>query len=209
MVALTERPVGDRGSARAVALVAISVVVLVGLVLTLIALTLSVVVVGDSMQPTLHPGDRIEVNPLRLGGPLRFDLVEATEPGGSARIVKRVIGLPGDEVSIRGGKHPVVLVRPHGSQTTYRVDNPSWPGQIRGVWGACCSAEGTTNQTTAWVTVPPQSYWLLGDNWGGSTDSRAFGFVTKIDATLWFRVTPLRRFGGLGNHVRLVPVSKQ
>jgi signal peptidase I len=74
-------------------------------------------VTGASMEPTLNLGDRVVVNKLayKLGGrsPRRGDLVvfanpdRAGEPDQPDSIVKRVIGLPGDEVSIVDGS-PVI-----------------------------------------------------------------------------------------------------
>jgi signal peptidase I len=57
------------------------------------------------------------------------------------------------------------------------------------------------------VTVPAGSYWLVGDNWGGSDDSRKLGFVTdeQIHARLNFRVLPLGEFGTVPAEVRLRP----
>src|SRR5690606_3177131 len=58
--------------------------------------TFAVTVDGHSMDPTLRTGDRLSSNFLSRDDIERFDLVEATEPGRSTRLVKRVIGMPGD-----------------------------------------------------------------------------------------------------------------
>lgn len=205
-----------RGGSRRLRLVA-GVVVLVlffgAMLVVVAALTFSVQVSGSSMTPTLHDGDRLEVDLLGRHDIGRFDLVEAVEPavgdlGGGAHIVKRVIGLPGDEIGIGGGAKPVVYLRPHGSAATYIVDNPAWPSQIAGAVAGCCDEGLRSLNSTArrWQTIPPRRYFLMGDNWGGSTDSRVFGPVaaTEVIAKLTFRIAPLGRFGSLPSRVRLV-----
>ncbi|NTV04675.1 signal peptidase I, partial [bacterium] len=70
-----------------------------------------------SMQPTIYEGDRILVDrtafslrvPLlgselaRTGEPRRGDIVVLTSPHDGTRLVKRVVGLPGDTVAMRAG----------------------------------------------------------------------------------------------------------
>jgi signal peptidase I len=184
----------------------------------IIGLTFSVRVDGTSMLPTLRSGDRLEVNVWAKHDIKRFDLVEATEPAydgnaGGVAIVKRVIGLPGDRIAIQGGTSPVVYLRPAGSRTTYRVDNPTWGPQIGSATSSCCSAKVTSvtgDGAMRWATVPVGSYFVMGDNWGGSTDSRVFGPIpaSGIKAKLSLRIMPLGRFGGFGHGVRLVPVER-
>jgi len=178
-----------------------------------IGLTFSVRVEGTSMLPTLKSGDRLEVNIVARHDIKRFDLVEASEPAyggnaGGAAIVKRVIGLPGDRIAIQGGTSPVVYLRPAGARTTYRVDNPAWGPQIASATSSCCTDKVTqvTGATMRWATVPATSYFVMGDNWGGSTDSRVFGPIpaSGIKAKLSLRIMPLGRFGHLRSDVRLV-----
>lgn len=211
----------DRGSvARAVGLVAL-VAFLLAMLVVVVALTFSVKVSGHSMEPTLHQGDRLEVDLLARHDIHRFDVVEATEPGdpgvagsgAGTSIVKRVIGMPGDRISIRGGAQPVVLLKPAGATATVRVLNPAWTGQIGSALASCCTdaVRGRTDGGPArWSRVPSDSYFLMGDNWGGSTDSRVFGPVPAADirAKLGFRIMPLGRFGSLRTAVRLVPVTR-
>lgn len=189
------------------------VLLFVALIVVVAGLSLSVVVDGQSMEPTLHSGDRLEVDLLHRHDVHRFDLVEAVEPpsgaqAGGADIVKRVIGLPGDRIAIRGGTHPVVLLRPAGSPTTYEVENDTWSTQIAGDTASCCQTNGTlvAQGGMRWTTVPAQHYWLIGDNWGGSTDSRVFGFVSASDlkATLNWRILPWGRTGRVPDPARLV-----
>jgi signal peptidase I len=57
---------------------------------------------GESMLPTLRPGQRIAVGPLRRP-PARGELVVLRRPGSSLEMVKRVAGLPGERVRLDGG----------------------------------------------------------------------------------------------------------
>lgn len=202
----------QRGSTARVLAIATLVVFLVGMLAVVAALTFSVQVSGKSMWPTLQPGDRLEVDVLHRKDVRRFDLVDAKEPDGASQIVKRVVGLPGDQVKIRlrADGRSEVLLRPAGSSTTYVVANPTWAaGQADG-GSPCCTGEGTSTQAATWATVPEDAYWLIGDNWGGSTDSRVFGFVDQaaVGAKLSFRILPRDRFGRVDNPARLVPLER-
>ncbi len=185
---------------------------LLAMVVVVAALAFSVTVSGQSMEPTLDEGDRLLVDPFGAGDVERFDLVESSAGGREISIVKRVVGMPGDEISVRGDhEHPVVLVRPEGERSTYVVDSDAWAdGEIGTRTESCCQDDGTSlapGKRAAWVTVPDDSYWLVGDNWGGSDDSRAFGFVgaDEVQARIAFRIWPLGSFGGIGDAPRLVP----
>jgi signal peptidase I len=122
---------------------------------------------GESMQPALLEGDRIVVNRLAyslrapLGGrllatwaaPRRGDVVVLASPASGKLCVKRVAGIPGDEVAIWG---PEVLV--NGQPAS---DAPFSP------------ISGTASS----LRVPPGHCFLLGDNRDYSVDSRWYGCV--------------------------------
>ncbi|MER7606301.1 signal peptidase I [Nocardioides sp. NPDC127503] len=189
------------------------------LVMTVVVAALfgSFTVKGSSMEPTMVSGERILLDPLHNDDIERFDLVQGIEPGperfgGGAQVVKRVIGLPGDRVAIVGGEKPIVYVSPAGSGEVYRVDNPAWPTRIGTAVDMCCGEDGTYDDAASgvWATVPGDSLWVLGDNWGGSTDSRGFGFlpVADVSGKAWLRLLPAGSFGGFGDgRVELVEVD--
>lgn len=185
---------------------------LLAMVVVVAALAFSVTVSGQSMEPTLDDGDRLLVDPFGKDDVERFDLVESSAGGREISIVKRVVGMPGDEISVRGDlERPVVLVRLEGQESTYVVDSDAWTnGDVGTRTESCCRDDGRSlapGKRAAWVTVPDDSYWLVGDNWGGSDDSRTFGFVgaDEIQARIAFRIWPLDSFGGIGGAPRLVP----
>ncbi len=111
-----------------------------------------------SMQPTLFPGDYVIVNKLayRLkGNPDRGDVIVFRYPPNPEAIpyIKRVIGLPGDQIHIADGK---VYVNGQAVVEPYLVV--------------------TTNRGGDW-TVPAGQLFVMGDNRNNSSDSRSWGFV--------------------------------
>lgn len=174
------------------------------------ALAFSVHVKGHSMEPTLEEGDRLLVEFWKRGDLERFDLVEARVGVAKSPVVKRVVGLPGDTVSVRfEDDRPVVTVVPAGEDTAHVVVNPVWDDRVGESVAPCCKDDGTAGTAPKPVVVPEGSYWLLGDNWGGSDDSRTYGFVAAADigGRLNLRLQPLGRFGQVPNPARLEPVG--
>jgi len=109
-----------------------------------------------SMKPTLQPGELLLVNKLayKLGQPRHGDVIVFHYPGNpSEDYIKRLIGLPGDNIQIQGG-----LVYINGQA----MDEPyiSTPPNYQGSW-----------------EVPEDSYFVLGDNRNQSSDSHSWGFV--------------------------------
>lgn len=183
--------------------------VIAALLVPIAALSFSVQVTGESMDPTLDEGDRLLLDVFGRDNLERFDLVEAKPGPASPTLVKRVVGMPGDQVAVARvtGKAPRVFVRPAGETTVFEVDNPSWAGQVGNKLLPCCTEDGKASPARSWATVPDDHYWLLGDNWGGSDDSRVFGFVPadQIAGRLNFRILPLGDFGQVPSDSELVP----
>ena len=157
---------------------------------------------GSSMQPTLHNDELVLVNKLAytridlgsfdfllpgksngdflLGGPDRGDVAVFHSPDDPARdFVKRIIGLPGDVVEVRGG---VVYVSGEGlTESEYTSAPPAYE--------------------VAPVVVPPDHYYVMGDNRNGSRDSHNFGVIPKdsLVGKVLFRWFPLDEIGGVGH----------
>jgi signal peptidase I len=158
-----------------------------------IALLLRTFVIGhyyipsESMEPTLHGcascnNDHVLVDKLsyKLHDVHRGDVVVFHRPPAwivtQKLLVKRVIGLPGDVVSERGGTvyvNGLALQEPY----TSKVRTPN------------CQLNFTP------VTVPPGDYFVMGDNRCDSSDSRAFGPIakSKIVGRAFIIIWPLGR----------------
>ncbi len=122
------------------------------------------VVLGDSMYPTIVNGDYVFVNKLAYVAeePEREDLVVAkTRPG--QRVIKRIIGLPGERVSIGGGK---VYIK------NDRLD----PGLML---NEGYLSQNTLTEGTSTINLDPEEYFALGDNRAVSIDSREVGPIDK------------------------------
>ena len=120
---------------------------------------------SGSMEPTLQINDRLVVEKISyyFNPPERGDIVvfwppEQLTPPGQRRdaFIKRVIGLPGDEVEVREGK---VIVNGDPLQEDYIKAPPDYE------WGP--------------EKVPEASYLVLGDNRNSSYDSHSWGFVPE------------------------------
>ena len=111
---------------------------------------------GASMEPTLQTGEFVIVNKLayKVGSPKIGDVVVFHYPRDPEQeYIKRIIGLPGDQVTVRNGK---VLVNGQALVEDYIAASPAY--------------ENT------WV-VPADSLFVLGDNRNNSSDSHSWGFV--------------------------------
>ncbi len=143
---------------------------------------------GPSMEPTFLEDHRVLVN--RFGaisfwgislygqqdflfeGPERGDIIVFDpQTGGTEKIVKRVVGLPGDQVNIVDG---IVVVNEietgYVSELTDAKSHFKYP-----------------------VVVPPDNYYVLGDNRSQSNDSRNWGYVPTEDIVgkVWMLYWPL------------------
>jgi signal peptidase I len=123
---------------------------------------------GTSMEPGLTDNERIFINKftykLNLGDVRRSDTVVFWYPRDTTKsYIKRVIGLPGDRIRILRGQvyvNGTALNEEYVAQR-YR-DNGTWE-------------EGRE------ITVPSSEYFVLGDHRNSSSDSRAWGFVPRLN----------------------------
>ncbi len=161
------------------------------------------VVPTGSMRPSIVAGDRIWVNKLAYGlrvpftdwqllnwsQPQRGEVVIFFAPDGGPRMVKRVIGVPGDTVQLYGNSLII-----NGEPTQYSlIDGPqaeqveSGADHEHHTYTEHLNGRDHLMMTTPSVrapryfgpiVVPDDSYFVMGDNRDGSKDSRFFGFVS-------------------------------
>lgn len=119
---------------------------------------------GPSMQPGLHTNERVLVNSLAytFRGPQRGDVVVFHPPTApSERFIKRVIGLPGDTITLT----PTQIII-NGVTLSEPYVDPAPPGV----------SENPEPQT---FKLTESQYFVMGDNRSNSEDSRFFGPITQ------------------------------
>jgi len=189
----TDRNAGPppKASARRV-LTELSILIVVAVVLAVILRTFVIgtyLIPSGSMEPTLKINDRILVDKLsyHLHGVHRADIIVfATPPnencGGApvADLVKRVIGLPGETISLAGGRVYIdgkLLAEPWLVSGEQKV---TYPGPSH--------APYSLRQP---YKVPAGDVYAMGDNRSVSCDSRFWGpvsessIVGKVDLRIW------------------------
>jgi signal peptidase I len=168
------------------------VVVLVALVVALLIRTFAVqtfYIPSGSMEPTLKVGDRILVSKLsyHLHGVHRGDIVVFSRPplencGGAEvnDLVKRVIGLPGETISLTHG---------HVDINGKELDETWLPKSVTGV--SYPGPAGTDYSLVKPFKIPSNHYFMMGDNRTESCDSRYWGpisrslIVGKVEVRVW------------------------
>jgi len=137
-----------------------------------------VTVHGVSMEPTFDDNNRVIVS--KTSSPERFDMIVFKAPDVPGKqYIKRVIGLPGDQVEMKDDK---LFVNGELQEESY-VNRANELG-INKITG-----DFTLQELTGETTVPDGTLFVLGDNRLKSNDSRAYGFV---DADSVFGVVKLR-----------------
>jgi len=139
---------------------------------------------SESMVPTLKIGDRVLVNKLsyKLHDPRRGDIVvfKAPEAARTAEIkdlVKRLVGLPGDTIEGRDGQ---IFINGRA------LSEPYLPADVK-------------SRTFGPEKVPPDSYFMLGDNRQYSKDSTFFGPIKRdqLIGRVFMRIWPPSHLGFL------------
>jgi signal peptidase I len=178
----------------------------VGLVVFLRANVVEAFIIpARSMAPTLVPGDRFLVNKLGIGartlerGELIIFRYSANR---QQRFIKRIIGLPGDTVELRGGE--VIL---NGQPLKREVIGPSATDgqQLAYEWNGgrqyqILISPDDENADMPSQLVPDGAYFVLGDNRGQSLDSRKFhavshGEIVGVATYLYWPAGNGNRFG--------------
>jgi signal peptidase I len=159
-------------------------VLLVLVVYTLVnLLTARFIVEGRSMEPSFYDGQYIVVSRLEymFDAPKRGDVIVFHSPEDPDRdFIKRIIGLPGEQVYIEAGQVYI---------DSAPLDEPYIQNSF------------TYSSSHAW-TLGPDEYFVLGDNRNNSNDSHDFGPVNRsaIIGRAWVSYWPIARWGVVPHH---------
>lgn len=151
---------------------------------------------GRSMQPTLLDGDKVWVNKLaydvklpftgisvlELAAPTRGDIVIIDSEVAGKRLVKRIIGQPGDTVYMRNN-----LLVVNDEVVDFEILSESREGTIivehlfEETHQALLSALGSNRSARSYgpAQVPADHFFVLGDNRDNSADSRLYSFIPR------------------------------
>jgi len=153
---------------------------------------------GTSMTPTLHNNDRLIIDKVertaalatghhyipKRGQIVVLDSSLVDTSGHNEQLIKRVIGLPGDTITI--GSDGNVMIKNKDNPNGFNVN------QLLGL-----DLAPTYVDSPMTITVPDNNVFVMGDNRapGGSFDSRSFGPVdtNKIEGRLLARIFPLNQ----------------
>lgn len=148
----------------------------------------------SSMKPTIVVGDRILVNKLaydvrvpftmvslyKLADPVRGDVIIFESAAADKRLVKRVVGMPGDVISMR---HKRLKINGQDiAQTLLNADEQAsvFTEHLLGTQYSIRLHDQLSSMAHfAPVVVPENHYLALGDNRDNSGDSRVIGFVPR------------------------------
>jgi len=141
-----------------------------------------VVVKGESMEPTFENKDRVVIS--KISAIERFDMIVFKEPVKDAQYIKRVIGLPGDNVEMRGD---VLYINGNSYEEPY----------VKGNNNTKITGDFTLKELTGNEKVPNGYLFVLGDNRLNSKDSREIGFIStdSVIGEVKFRFYPLQEIG--------------
>lgn len=144
---------------------------------------------GISMEPSLHDGEFVVVNKLayRWQEPERGDIIVFYFPSDPRRrFIKRVIGLPGDTVTIRDGQ---VLINGSILEEPYLDEEPQYHGEWR---------------------IAPIEVFVLGDNRNNSSDSQNWGplDINEIIGKAMLVYWPMDTFGLIPHYDLVIAAEK-
>jgi len=139
-------------------------------------------VVGNSMHPTYKNGEFLMANKItyRISEPKRGDVI-IFKFSDTQDFIKRVIGIPGDEVMIKDGKIYI---------NSEMLDESNYLSSSVITNGGEYLHEGQS------ITIEQGKYFVCGDNRTNSSDSRVFGPIEKeaIKGKAWIVYFPFSEF---------------
>ena len=149
---------------------------------------------SGSMQPTIVEGDRILVNKIaydlripfwhtslvKFGDPERGDIIVFDSKVSNIRLVKRVVGIPGDVIKMQDNK---LVINAQTLDYDTLKSSPTFEDRTENLLGVKHSVRVRTNRSNsssfASLIIPNNYYLVLGDNRDNSADSRVIGLVPR------------------------------
>ncbi len=139
-------------------------------------------VVGNSMHPTYKNGEYLMANKItyKFASPQRGDVI-IFKYSDTQDFIKRIIGIPGDQVMIKDGEYYI-----NGD----KLDESTYLDDSVITNGGSYIHEGQT------ITISDNQYFVSGDNRPNSSDSREFGPILKdrIKGKAWIVYFPFTDF---------------
>ena len=146
------------------------------------------IVKGESMAPNFENGDYLIVDEIsyRFSEPQRGDVIVFNYPKDKTqRFIKRIIGLPGENVQIKDGNVSIT-----NGQNTIQLDEKYLPNDLK-TYGDVAT------------TLGKDEYFVMGDNRDYSFDSRSWGVVPRenIIGKAFLRIFPLATLSAISHPV--------